>query len=79
MTEQEFRNRSFKKGQLLDYLHPRTQERVECILTAINFDGGTLCLWTIPFETETHILKEQEYWVSYEYVFPPKNKLKAVK
>lgn len=78
MTEQEFKKRKFGHSQEYDYVNPRTKERINCLITAVNFDEGTIRLWAIPFETETHILKEYEFWVSYEYCFPPLTKLKPV-
>lgn len=78
MTEQEFKKRSFKHSQPYDYVNPRTNVRYEGMITAVNFDEGTLRLWIIPFETEDIIIKEQEMWVSYEYCFPPTAKLKAI-
>ena len=76
MTEQEFRSRSFKHSQPYDWINPRTKERVECLLTAVDFDAGTIRLWPIPLDKENFDYKE--VWVSYEYCFPPLNKLKKV-
>ena len=78
MTEQEFKKRSFRHSQEYDYVNPRTKARMSAMITAINFDEGTIRLWIIPYETESVIIKEQEIWVSYEYCFPPLNKLKAI-
>ncbi len=78
MTEQEFRSRSFKYSQPLDYVNPRTKERIECLLSAVDFDGATFKLWPIPYETETHIMSEQYFSCSFEYVFPARIKLKKV-
>jgi hypothetical protein len=76
MTEEEFKRRSFKHSQPLDYVNPRTNDRLECLLTAVNFDHGTFCLWVIPFDNETAYCEGYDFWVSYEHVFPPKHKLK---
>lgn len=78
MTDQEFKKRSFRHSQPYDYINPRTKERIEGLITAVNFDEGTIRIWVIPFETDDVIIKEQEIWVSYEYCFPPLNKLKAI-
>jgi hypothetical protein len=79
MTEQEFKKRSFRHSQPLDYINPRTKDRIECLLMAVNFDGGTFQLWPIPFaEHDDYEWSKKEIWVSYEYVFPPKVKLKAI-
>jgi hypothetical protein len=79
MTEQEFRSRSYKYMQVIDYVHPRTKNRVTCSLLAVNFDHGTFWLSSIPYETETHFIDQEEFWCSYEYVFPTKFKMTAIK
>lgn len=78
MTDEEFKRRKFGHSQPYDYINPRTKERVVGLITAVNFDEGTIRLWIIPYETENTIIEEQYLWISYEYCFPPLNKLKAI-
>lgn len=74
MTDEEFRKRSFKHSMPYDIVNKRTGERVECLITAVDFDNGTIRMWPIPFEEGSY--DTVEVWVSYEYCFPPLNKLK---
>lgn len=76
MTEQEFKKRTFRHSQPYDIVNKRTGKRIECLITAVDFDNGTLRMWPIPFDEENYDYKET--WVSYEYCFPPLQKRKAI-
>lgn len=76
MTDQEFKKRSFRHSQPYDIINKRTGKRIECLITAVDFDNGTLRMSPIEFDKVNY--DYNDVWVSYEYCFPPVNKLKAI-
>lgn len=42
MTEEEFKHRKFGHSQPYDIVNNRTGKRVECLITAVDFDNGTI-------------------------------------
>lgn len=77
MTKEEFSKRSFRHSMPYNFKCPRTDRIIECLVIAVNFDGGTLKLWPIP-ENVYIVDGSDEFWVSYEYCHLPKHKLKAI-
>lgn len=71
MTEQEFKSRKFGHSQPCDIINSRTGARTNCLITAVDFDNGTLRMWPIPPENSNNMYLYQELWVSYEFCFPP--------
>lgn len=63
---------------LLDYVCPRTGNRVSCSVIAVNFDGGTIKLWQIP-SNYFEVNNSEDFWVSYEYLELPLKTLQIVK
>lgn len=76
MTEEEFKRRSFKHSMPYDIVNKRTGERTECLITAVDFDNGTIRMWPIPKDETMYVYNE--VWVSYEFCYPPLNKLKKI-
>lgn len=75
MSDDKFKSYCFKHSMLMDYIHPRTKERISCMVIGINFDEELIKVFVMPNDT----YKEDEFWTRYENIEKPLNILKPIK
>lgn len=75
MTEERFEKLCFKANMHLQYMEPRTDYIIDCILCSVDFYEGILKVWVIPSDIHEG---NETLSVHYDHIELPKQKLKAV-
>ncbi len=80
MTEDQFKQRSFKHSMPVRYKIERMKDKYwDCLLLAVDFDNEVMKLWPLD-DVEFTLGNGNEFWTSYKNVeFQPKNYLKLLK
>jgi hypothetical protein len=64
MTGEVFFRYHWKAMEIVEYVNPRYDRVVQCVLLAIDFDCHTMKI--VP--VETMIYEEKEFWCSIEFI-----------
>lgn len=74
MTKEEFEKFKFSANMVIDYTIPRTNERVECLLLAVNFETGVITVEVIGEKYENYVTH-----IHYDWCQKPYSVLKLLK
>jgi hypothetical protein len=79
MTREQFVKYSFRAYMLLDYIHPRLDKHVECMLIEIDFDNELFCLKVMDTDFGIPNSHYDTFYTSIRQVELPKKSMKILK